>query len=119
MAHQYTIHLHHLIFHAYHGVHEEERILGNSFEVNVSFDLETSIPITSLEQTVNYAAVYELIKQRMLVATPLLETLAQDLTDKIHDYDSRVKSVSVWVEKKNPPIPNFGGSVSVQFKKDF
>ena len=29
-----TIHLHHLIFFACHGLHEEEKILGNEYEVN-------------------------------------------------------------------------------------
>jgi dihydroneopterin aldolase len=115
----FTINLHNLIFHSFHGIHEEERILGNTFEVNVSLLLTADEQITTLEQTINYASVYETIKQRMQIATPLLETLVQDLTEKIRSIDNRIKSISVSVEKKNPPMANMEGSVSVHYKKDF
>jgi dihydroneopterin aldolase len=115
----FTINLHNLVFHSFHGIHEEERILGNTFIVNVSLDFMAVAPVTTLEQTVNYAAVYEIIRHSMQTATPLLETLVQDLTEKIYAHDKRIKSISVTVEKKNPPIPAFEGSVSVNFKKDF
>jgi 7,8-dihydroneopterin aldolase/epimerase/oxygenase len=115
----FTINLHNLIFHSFHGIHEEEQIIGNTFEVNVSLSFISAEPVTALEQTINYATVYEIIKQRMHIATPLLETLVQDLTQEIHAFDNRIKSVSVSVEKKNPPMSNMEGSVSVHYKKDF
>ena len=115
----FTINLHNLTFHAYHGVYEEERILGNNFMVNVSLTFNAAEPVTELHHTINYAAVYEIIKQSMLVATPLLETLAQELSHKIYQMDNRIKSISVSVEKKNPPISNMEGSVSVHYKKTF
>lgn len=115
----FTISLHNLIFNSFHGVYEEEKLLGNTFEVNASLTFIGDDKITELEQTINYAIVYEIIKQRMQQATPLLETLAQDMVEAIGAFDKRVKSVSVSVEKKNPPIPNMEGSVSVHYKKDF
>ncbi len=115
----FTINLHNLIFHSFHGIHEEERILGNTFEVNVNLSFITDEYITTLEQTINYATVYEIIKQRMQIATPLLETLVQDLANELKAFDNRIKSISISVEKKNPPIPNIEGTVSVHYKKDF
>lgn len=115
----FTINLHNLLFHSYHGVHEEEKILGNEFVVNVSLAFIPDQQIKKLEQTINYATVYEIIKSRMQVATPLLETLTEDLAQEIQAFDNRVKSISVSVEKKNPPISNMEGSVSVHYKKDF
>jgi dihydroneopterin aldolase len=115
----FTINLHKLIFHSFHGIHEEEKIVGNEFEVNVSLSFNAGEQITTLEQTINYATVYEIIKHRMQTATPLLETLVQDLTESIHAFDNRIQSISVSVEKKNPPISNMEGSVSVHYKKDF
>jgi 7,8-dihydroneopterin aldolase/epimerase/oxygenase len=115
----FTINLHNLIFQAFHGVYDEERILGNIFEVNVSIEFARDEPVTSLEHTINYASVYEIIKKRMLIPTALLETLAQELTQKIYDFDNRIKTISVSVEKKNPPISNMEGSVSVHYKKVF
>ncbi len=55
----------------------------------------------------------------MNIPAKLLETLAQDIAKKIVDLDSRITSITVSVEKKNPPIPNMEGSVSVNYKKDF
>jgi len=115
----FTINLHNLAFHAYHGVYEEERILGNDFEVNVSVTFEADKPVTSLQHTINYASIYNLIKQKMAVPLPLLETLAQELTQEIYNFDNRIKTISVSVEKKNPPISNMEGSVSVHYKKEF
>ena len=115
----FTINLHNLIFHAFHGVYDKERILGNTFEVNATVEFDPGEPVTSLEHTINYTTIYEIIKQRMLLATPLLETLAQELTHKIYDLDNRIKTISVSVEKKNPPITNMEGSVSVHYKKVF
>lgn len=114
----FTISLHNLIFFSFHGVHEEERILGNRYEVNVELSFYTGEEITGLEQTINYVSVYELIKQRMAMPTKLMETLVQDLAKKIVDFDARIKSITVSVEKKNPPISNMEGSVSVNYKKD-
>jgi dihydroneopterin aldolase len=115
----FTINLHNLIFYAFHGVYDEERILGNEFEVNVSIGFDADEQIISLEQTVNYASVYKIVKQRMAIPTPLLETLAQELTHEIHDFDNRIKSISVSVKKKDPPISNMEGSVAVHYKKVF
>lgn len=115
----FTINLHNLIFHSFHGIHEEEMIIGNTFEVNVNLSFIRNEQITTLEQTINYATVYQIIKQRMQIATPLLETLVQDLTEAIRAFDNRIQSISVSVEKKNPPISNMEGSVSVHYKKDF
>jgi dihydroneopterin aldolase len=115
----FTINLHNLIFHAFHGVHEEEKILGNTFEVNVSVTFEPVERVTRLHDTINYVSIYHLVKQAMEVPEPLLETLAQDMTQKIYEFDSRIKSISVSVKKKHPPISNMEGSVSVHYKKDF
>lgn len=114
----FTIQLQHLIFFGFHGIHEEEKILGNEFEVNVSVVLEDA-QVSSIGQTVNYADIYEIIKKRMNIPTALLETLAQDLVDIIQQTDARIRSVSVSIEKKYPPIPGISGSVSVNYKKDF
>lgn len=115
----FTISLHNLIFHAFHGVYEEERILGNDFEVNVSVTFEPAQRVTSLPDTINYVSVYHIIKKAMELPEPLLETLAQDMTQSIREFDSRIKTISVSIEKKNPPISNMQGSVSVHYKKAF
>lgn len=114
-----TIRLNKLQFYSYHGVHEEEKILGNNYEVHVELSFSSNEIITELQQTINYVLLYEIIKQRMAVSTALLETLAQDLAEQVHDADKRIRSITVSVNKKNPPIPGMEGSVAVIYKTDF
>ena len=111
-----TIHLHKLLFHSFHGLHEEEKILGNEFEINADISVATSGNITRLAQTVNYVSIYEIIKLRMQQPTPLLETVAQELTQAIHNLDPRITSVNITIQKSVPPIANFQGKVGVSYK---
>jgi 7,8-dihydroneopterin aldolase/epimerase/oxygenase len=115
----FTIYLNNLIFHSFHGVHEEERILGAEFTVNAELSFKESNVITALDQTIDYVKVYALIKQQMSVPTALLETVAQGLADNIYAIDNRIASININIKKTNPPIENFQGSVGVSFKKDF
>lgn len=115
----FTINLHNLNFFSFHGMHEEEKILGNEYEVNVEVTFEEKGAITKIDDTINYVKVFELVKQRMNIPTALLETVAQDIVNQVHSADNRVRSVTVSVEKKNPPIANIQGSVSVSYTKEF
>ena len=115
----FTINLNNLSFYAFHGIYKEEQILGNPYEVNVVISFEATEQVTTLEQTINYEKVYEIIQQRMLIPTALLETLAQEMTQEIYKYDNRITSISVSIEKKDPPIKQMQGSVSVIYKTVF
>ncbi len=65
-----TIHLYNLKFYSFHGVHEEEKLLGNEYEVNADVRFhEDQGGIHSLSQTINYAEVFEIIKKRMHIPT--------------------------------------------------
>jgi len=114
-----TIHLHNLKFFAYHGLYEKEKKTGNNFELDVDVVADIAGVITKLEHTVDYAVVYQIIESRMNEPTALLETLVQELADKIQQHDSRIKSVSITIKKLSAPIKNFNGIAGVSFKKDF
>lgn len=114
-----TVHLHHLKFFSFHGIHEEERILGNEYEVNVEVAFDEKGIITKIDETINYVKIFELVKQRMNIPTALLETVAQDMVNQIHAADNRARAITVSVEKKNPPITNIEGSVGVTYTKEF
>lgn len=114
-----TIHLHRLQFHAYHGLYDLEKFSGNNFEIDVDVEVEINEVITRLHQTLNYATVYEVIKKRMLHPTPLLETVAQEMTTLIHDMDERIRSIRITIKKLSPPIEHFEGVVGVSLKTEF
>ncbi|MDE3235464.1 MAG: dihydroneopterin aldolase [Bacteroidota bacterium] len=111
-----SIHLHNVIFFAYHGLYEHEKINGNEFEVNVSVDYQPSDGVISnIENTINYVDVFQLVQQRMSMATPLLETVVMDIAGQIIARFSLAEKVSVSIKKLNPPIKDFRGTVGVSF----
>ncbi|HMK02734.1 MAG TPA: dihydroneopterin aldolase [Ferruginibacter sp.] len=114
-----TLHLHNLNFFSYHGLYEEEKILGNEYEVNADVMFDEKNIISSINETINYAKIFEVIKQRMNIPTALLETVAQDLAKQIQVIDPRIKTISITIKKKNPPITNIQGSVGVSYKIAF
>ena len=114
-----TIHLHNLLFHSFHGMFKEERVLGNNFELNVEISFDVPDKITSLHQSIDYVSIYAIIKEVMDVPTQLLETVVQDLAEKFHLFDGKIKKVSIDIKKLNPPIFNFQGSVGISYTKDF
>ncbi|MFN8253791.1 MAG: dihydroneopterin aldolase [Ferruginibacter sp.] len=114
----FSIHLNNLKFFSFHGVHEEERVLGGEFIVNAEICFDAGLPVTSLEQTFDYTKIYALIKQRMGRPSALLETVAQDLAHEICGMDQLVQSVDIAITKVNPPIQQFRGNITVRYKKD-
>jgi dihydroneopterin aldolase len=111
-----SIHLHKLLFHSYHGVHHEEKVLGGDFEVSVTVNYKPVVlPIKRLEETVNYVSIYELVKQRMGLHTELLETLATEIAQEILARFSLVEEVNISITKLHPPIISFQGAVGVSF----
>jgi len=115
----YTIYLNNLHFHAYHGLFEEEKIIGNEFIVNVEIGLSNEQIIDELNQTIDYSMVYKIIQDNMNIPTPLLETLVSNISNAIYVYDNRIKEISIKIEKKHPPIQSFTGNVAVSLKKSF
>jgi 7,8-dihydroneopterin aldolase/epimerase/oxygenase len=115
-----TILLHQLHFFAYHGLFDEEKIVGGQFELNVEVEFEEDEKIIRLNQSINYTAIYEVIKTQMAIPTLLLETLVQTLIEKIRKINmAAITAVQVEIKKINPPIPNFTGQVGIRVKSVF
>jgi len=115
-----TVQLQDLLFNAFHGIHEEEKILGNQYIVNASVEfLEIDEVIHHIEDTVNYTTIYNIIKKRMSIPTPLLETIVMEIGNEIHHEFPHLKSVSISLQKMHPPIEGMQGSAGVKWHKEF
>ena len=115
-----TIHLQNLIFFSFHGYHEEEKILGNEYEVNASvqFD-EGKQEITKLNETINYTRLIEIVRSRMNIPSQLLETLARDIGLAMKTEFEQIQAVNIRITKMHPPIRQLQGSVAVSWQKEF
>lgn len=114
-----TIHLHN-IFYCYHGIHEEEKILGNEYELSadIQFHEEQDV-IHSIQQTINYSDIYQMIHQRMSIPSPLLETIVMDMGASIKKKYQQVKSISINIKKVHPPVTGIQGSVGISWQKEY
>ena len=101
-----TILLENMKFHAFHGVLPEERIVGNTYSVTVkfSFDFSKAAKEDNLDETINYAEVYELVKNEMRQPSKLIEHAAQRILDRILLRLPEIKSLEVQLSKHNPPV---------------
>jgi len=111
------VHLRQLRFYAYHGLDEGEDVLGGEFEVSLTANyVPANIPVISIAETVDYTALYSLIKKRFQKPTHLLETLATEIASEIFVKFSIVDEVFISIYKLHPPIKNFQGSVGVSYQ---
>lgn len=92
--------------HAYHGVLQQERVIGNDYLVSVSVtcSLGNAVKSDSVDDTINYAAVYELVKEEMAVPSNLVEHVAGRIAQRVLDRFSLADDVTVEVVKVNPPM---------------
>jgi 7,8-dihydroneopterin aldolase/epimerase/oxygenase len=117
---EFIIELKSVNFFAFHGLHDEERKTGNEYEVYLSVKYITDgKKITKIENTINYVTLFEIVKQEMELPRNLLETIAISISEKIREQFSQVKEIVVQINKKNPPIINFSGSVAVIYTQRF
>ena len=110
-----TIALEGMEFHAYHGCFAEEQVTGNTFFVDIYFDTDTSVAedTDDLNETVNYAEVYEIIKAQMELKSKLLEHVGKRIIDAITKRFPEVETIELKVSKMNPPIGGKVDNVSV------
>jgi len=113
---EFIIELKHLQFFSFHGLFAEERKVGGEFIVDLSVKyVSNQKVITSLDETINYAALYDIVKKEMSEPRDLLETIAQTIADKIQKNFPLIKEIEIRIEKKNPPIVGISGNVAVKY----
>lgn len=105
-----TIELCSLTFHAYHGVLSEERLLGNTFTVDLTIeaDISQAVATDGLSGTINYAEAYEVVKNEMNIPSQLLEHVCGRIGKALLNSFPTLKRVKVRVAKHNPPIEGAG-----------
>ena len=93
-------------FKAYHGCLEQEKVRGNSFTVDFRGELDLSAAAESdnLNDTLNYADIYEIVSEEMSIPSELLENVAGRIVKAIEARFPELVSFSVRVSKKRPPV---------------
>lgn len=104
---------------AYHGVLPHERKIGNEYRIDIVVGCEVSQAIEqdNLEYTINYAELYELVRQEMSLPSALLEHVVGRILKGIEDRFPFSTDATVTITKLTPPIKGFdadGASFTAQ-----
>uniref|UniRef100_UPI00402898C1 dihydroneopterin aldolase n=1 Tax=Segatella hominis TaxID=2518605 RepID=UPI00402898C1 len=93
-------------FHAYHGVLQQERIVGNDYVVNlvVDYDFTSAMETDELSATINYAELYEIIKEEMAIPSKLLEHVVGRIGKRVFSEYSAIRQIQLAITKENPPF---------------
>lgn len=102
-----SISLNKMRFFAYHGVADQERIVGNHFEVSISLRCDIAQALTSdcLDHTINYAEIYDCIEREMNIPSQLLEHVAGRIIAAIKQhFGNQIEGGTITVAKLAPPF---------------
>ncbi len=100
------IYLRDVRFHAFHGVMPQERKVGADFTVSirVKTDVTRAAETDEVGDTLNYAALYDVVKREMEQPSKLLEHVAGRIARAVMDEFHEVSAVDLEVTKLNPPM---------------
>lgn len=107
-------------FYGYHGVYDSEKELGQIYEVDVELkgDFIKAGYSDDLALTVNYAEVYEMVKNFVEGDSfDLVEALGVSIADQLMEKFS-LEQVVVRVRKPNPPLGGVVGAAEFEVVKD-
>lgn len=105
----------------YTGYLQEEQVLGQWFEVDLTMwlDLAAAGHSDDITDTLDYRRAIETVKQLVKTAKfALVEKLANAIADAILKLD-RVQQVQVRLTKLAAPIPDFGGQITIDITRTY
>lgn len=107
-------------FYAYHGVFPEENKLGQTYlvDLDIYMDLRPAGQSDQLEETINYAHLYEMVQKIVEGETyQLIEAIAEKIASQALQTFRSMEEIMVRVTKPNPPIPGHYDAVAVQIRR--
>lgn len=108
-------------FYAYHGVEAQERKVGNTFvaDLVLSAPIEEAVKSDAIENTINYATIYEVVKREMAIPSNLLEHVAGRILTALKDAFPELLAIELRLAKMNPPLGGDVRSASVILKETY
>lgn len=116
------IYLRNVRFHAFHGVLPQEGIVGNDYLVNLvlDYDFSSAMKTDDLQGTLNYAEVYQKVREEMAVPSKLLEHVAGRIAHRLFSGFPEIQKLQLSITKVNPPMgaDSDGAGVEVVLTND-
>lgn len=112
--------LNEMVFYGYHGVHAEERTLGQRFIVSLELITASALDdkIRHLEDTIDYTRVYAEVKEIMESHQfQLLESCANTIADRLLADFGLLEQIIIRIQKPSVPIQGNLQSVEVELSR--
>ena len=108
-------------FHAKHGVHQDEKINGGSFQIDlfIKTDLFPAANSDDLNMTVDYELISEIAAGEMKKPSSLLEHVAKRILEQILKQQPSVIKAKIKISKLEPPlnVPCHASVVKMKLKQ--
>lgn len=93
-------------FYAHHGVLPQETVVGNNYTVSLELAVDNTKAMNSdaLEDTIDYSAVYDIVKAEMQVPSKLLEHVCGRIVKHLFSSFREIISINICIDKLNPPM---------------
>lgn len=103
---QSYIHINGIRLHARHGVLPQEQLTGNdySIDIRIGYDISRAIQTDDVADTLNYAEVYNTIKEEMLTTSRLIEHVAGRIVNRLTAEHAEISTIVLRITKLNPPM---------------
>ena len=103
---QSFIHINDIRLHARHGVLPQERLTGNDYSIDtrIGYDISRAMLSDNVADTLNYAEVYNTIKEEMLTPSRLIEHVAGRIANRLIAEHSEITTIILRITKLNPPM---------------
>lgn len=107
--------LNNMQFHSYHGVFDQEQLIGNTYFVDLKIggDFKTACQSDRIEDALNYASVFTEVQEEMKNPCKLIEAVAENICKRLKSRFESIRTLEIKVTKQNPPIQGQLDSVSV------
>jgi len=108
-----------MVFYGYHGVAEQEKILGGRFEVDLSldFDMNAAIKSDHLSDTISYVDLYKLVHDVVTNSKYfLIEALGGKIIAEVFKKFNPEK-VSIRIRKPGAPVKGVLDTVEVEIAR--
>lgn len=113
----FTISLENVRLFGHHGIYEHETRDGNEFQVDLSVTYpgggDETANTDSLEYSISYVRLFEIVREEIESTKKLLETVAYKIVTAIRKFFPSVISIQCKITKLHPPISSFQGNASV------
>lgn len=107
-------------FHSFIGHYEEEKKIGNKFNVDIKIktDCEKSGESDNLKDAIDYVEIYNVIKNEMQKKCNLVENVASRIKSSIFENFPQAQAIVLKISKLSPKIGGIVDEMSIIIEEE-